>query len=260
MTLSILEQAAAHAAYLRTGPLRKASALLGYSPNTIKKYVLQEGTDVHEQVRVSKVLSTDQRLIGLYVGLWMGDGTQYVDGTSYTIKFCCHITQKRLAKIIQKTVEELFGVVPHLCVEKNHNRQYVKFQSKFVYNWITRYTAFTSKKKTHTVRLHSKQFSEDFLDGCLLGLVLSDGYLKKTFAFNVVSLELARNVFDMLVELGLTPRTYIHDRTKWGWSDLHMVSLRVADTRILEQYLDNIVKKLGADSFSALKYNEPARI
>ena len=41
---------------------------------------------IRKQNIVRELKTHDERLIGVYVGLWMGDGTQYKDGHNYTIK------------------------------------------------------------------------------------------------------------------------------------------------------------------------------
>ena len=39
-------------------------------------------------------------------------------------------------------------------------------------------------------------YPKEFREGCLLGLALSDGYLKNNFVFTVSSARLARNMYD----------------------------------------------------------------
>ena len=261
MTLSILEQAATHAAYIRLGSIRKAGALLGYSPNTIKKYVLQEYTVVHEQVRVTKVQSTDQRLIGLYVGLWMGDGTQYRDGHMYTVKICSNKYNKALNMFIHDSLVKLFGVNVHVLEEANNGRCYIKVHSRFVFEFINEYCVW-EENKTHSVRLkHSVQkYSKEFREGCFLGLMLSDGHIKKAFAFNVTSTRLVKNMIQLLELMNIPSKVYVQKRVHLGWRDLHCLRILKRDIVQALQVLDSCLQQLGyKEGFLILK-NEPAVI
>ena len=91
--------------------------------------------------------------------------------------------------------------------------------------------------------------------GVLLGLSLSDGYLKKSFKFNVVSKNLSDNVFDILVKFGFSPRRYVHKRSKWGWKDLYMISLIRGESKQLLEILDKSIGKIdGEMHYQKLKY------
>ena len=94
----------------------------------------------------------------------------------------------------------------------------------------------------------------------MLGLTLSDGYLKTTFSFNVVSSRLAKNLLDILKKFRYNPFHYLHKREKYGWKDLYMVRLNTKESKRLKLFLNEIIKKLGYSySFDDLKYG-PARI
>jgi len=119
------------------------------------------------------------------------------------------------------------------------------------------------KKKTYTVRLKENicRYSLDFLKGYFLGLMLTDGYLKRKLAFNTTSENLAKNMFFILVYFGFSPRFYLHKRGKLGWKDLHMVNLNKENSLIALDFLNEIIKetKLGK-SFAVLKSYEPGEI
>ena len=94
----------------------------------------------------------------------------------------------------------------------------------------------------------------------MLGLTLSDGYLKNNFKFNSISKKLAKNVYDILSKKGCNPRIYIHDRSKWNWHDLHMVSLNVKDSKKILKDFDKTIFELGSNqTFHDLKYEWPRR-
>lgn len=138
----------------------------------------------------------------------------------------------------------------------------VKFTSKFIYNFIYDYIDKDEGKKTYSVRLNKavSDFGKEFLEGCLLGLVLSEGYLKDRFRFNVVSSKLAKNMEDILYLFGFNSSNYIHKRKKYGWKDLYRVSLNNPQSIELKKALDKTLRKLNYDySFEELKYG-PAQI
>ena len=255
MTLQRHEIDAITALYQRHQSLRRVGNMLGYSPNTVRKYV-QAHYEIHTQNIVTSVKTNDDRLIGTYIGLWMGDGTQYISEGSYVVKFCLHADHNRMVEFIQELLVDLFGKSSHVVKSSIRKRQYVRLYSKFLFKWVEEYTAF-SDNKTQTVRLKDSvsTYSTEFIEGCLLGLMLSDGYLKKKALFNVVSQELASDMYSILESFGYAPQLYVHDRSSHGWNDLHMVSLRVDDSQQLCKQLDVILTKLGCEwSFEELKY------
>src|SRR3989344_5387984 len=245
------------ALYQRYCSLRKVSTYTGRSVNTIKKY-LNGRIQIHLKNIVTEADLSNDLLIGIYVGIWMGDGTQYYDN-SYTIKICSNKQQLKLNKFIQGVIKEIFGKDSCLIEEKNTNRAYIKFHSKFIYNFIFDFVSI-DENKTKTVRLKEpiRSYSVGFLKGVLLGLSLSDGYLRKTFKFNVISEQLSNNVILILQKLGYNPKRYIHNRSKYHWNDLHMVSLSRSESRKLSSHFDEILKDMDSNAtFSELKKVAP---
>ena len=106
--------------YEKFGSLRKVSRLTGRSVNTIKKYITGK-IPVKLCPRVLNVNSTNNLLIGVYVGLWMGDGTQYYDN-SYVVKFCSNKQQNNLNLFIKDIILKLFNKQSWLIKDKNTNR------------------------------------------------------------------------------------------------------------------------------------------
>lgn len=212
---------------------------------------------------IVKELSTkNEFLIGLYVGAWCGDGTQYLD-RGYRIKICCHSDDKELIKFIQELLLKLFNKKTHILYEKRH-RASVRFNSKFIYKFIHNYVEFTGIK-THSIGLKNEinEYTDEFLKGFLLGALLTDGYLKDRFRFNVTSKKFAENIFQILQKFGFMPRYYIQKRELQGWKDLHAVYLLKEESRILRNKLDIILSELGYyQGFLKLKYmkNGPGEI
>ena len=73
------------------------------SPNTVKKYLLLEGIKVKCKNIVYSTKTHDHLLNGLYLGIWAGDGTHYMD-KGYRIKICCHRNNIELINFIQDSV------------------------------------------------------------------------------------------------------------------------------------------------------------
>ena len=86
MTLQQEEIGKLSEAYKKYGTLREVSRKLARSPNTVKKYVSLK-MKIKTQNIVRKVYCENDLLIGTYVGICWGDGTQYFDH-SCTIKIC----------------------------------------------------------------------------------------------------------------------------------------------------------------------------
>ena len=102
--------------------------------------------------------------------------------------------------------------------------------------------------------------SSKFNEGFILGLALSDGYLKKKFILSTISKNLAAQLMDLLKKLKLTPKMYVHERKKYGWNDLFMVRLTNNESEILRIKLDEVITKLGfKHTFDDLKYKWPRR-
>ena len=247
-------------AYQKYGTLREVSRIFARSPNTVKKYVSLKMA-VKTQNIIKHIYSNNQRLIGVYTGLWMGDGTQYYENR-YTIKICSNKDDKHLNDFIQNIIYLLFRKKTTLIEESLTKRACIIFWSKFIFNFIYTYVVHEEGKKTYSVKLKEniESYNNDFLEGCLLGLVLTDGYLKSKFHFNVTSSNLAENMKEILIKFGFNPSVYIHKREKYGWKNLYMVKLNIEESKRLCSFLDEILRKIGYSlSFQELKYG-PGRI
>jgi hypothetical protein len=187
----------------------------------------------------------------------MGDGTQYYD-KGYTIKICSDKRNELMNKFIQEIISRLFGKKSALIKVSSTNQAYIKFKSQFIFDIVYEYVKH-DRNKTHSVNLKAdfNSYSDEFLEGCLLGLALSDGSLKYKFYFNVTSVSLSGNMIEILKKFGFNPMKYIYRREKYGWKDLHMVRLRTEESKRLELFLDEYLKRLDCrHSFKELKYEK----
>jgi len=241
------------------GSLRKVSKLSGRSVNTVRKY-LKDKVNIKTQEIIKKADLTNEILVGTYVGLWLGDGTQYYDD-SYTVKICSNKNQKRLNNFIQEVILKIFNKKSCLIEEKNTNRAYIKLRSKFIYYFVYEYTKNYHEKTLNVELKHPiDNYSNEFLRGILLGLSLSDGHLKINYKFNVISEGLSKNAEEILLKFGFSPKKYIHRRKKYGWNDLHMINLNREDSKKLLKLLDFTLKSINPElNFLNLK-NGPAGI
>lgn len=113
--------------------MRKIAREMSVSPSTVKKYLNLEGIQSRPKNIVNSLKNDNDLLIGLYLGLWAGDGTQYLD-KGYRVKFTCHSSNKELIKFIQKVLLELFDKRSSVQLDTRH-RAYVRFNSEFIYNF-----------------------------------------------------------------------------------------------------------------------------
>ena len=214
-------------------------------------------TPVSTQNIIKGLRSNDPTLIGLYIGVWCGDGTQYYD-KGYRVKICCNSNNLKMIDFIKSVLFELFGKnVLHVAKETRH-RSLIRFNSKFIYNFVKQYVKFGGNK-THTISLKSrvKDYENCFLSGFVLGLTLTDGYLKGRFVFNVTSKRLAQNLYEILQLWGLNPKLSVTDRSKYGWQDLVSVRLGVVESNNILSILDKTLEALSSkSSFLELKYEQ----
>jgi len=245
--------------YQKCGSLRKVCKKLGISIGSAHKYTSKN--NIINKLNITKeVKSKDERLIGLYIGLWMGDGTQYYEKhkRGYTIKICSDKRNILLNNFIQEIILKIFAKTSNLKKISLTNQAYIKFSSRYIFYFVYKYVKH-DRNKTHSVGLKEdiNSYSIDFLEGCLLGLSLSDGSLKHIFYFNVTSVALSDNMVEILKKFQFKPLKYIYRREKYGWKDLHMVRLRTEESKKLELFLNDVLKKLNCtSSFKELKYEK----
>jgi len=235
-------------AYARTGSLRLVGRVYDLSPNTVRSYVDDLG--VNTQELVESLRSTDDLLIGTYVGLWMGDGTQYREQRGkYTVKICCNADCVELNVFIRQLLLDLFGKRSSLFCRPNSKSAVLQFYSRFIFSFINTYVLF-EENKTHSVRLRHVllSYSRKFIEGCFLGLMLSDGSLKQQLRFNVTSFALSENMMELLSFFGFHPKRYVRYNTANGRKDLYLVWLGRVESRMASGLLDRILNELGCDT------------
>lgn len=229
------------ALYSKHKSLREVSRRTGIGVSTLW-YRLQKAGVLVKKSKVDAI-AADPLLTGTYVGLWAGDGSRFRNN-GYITKIHLDKRDDALSAFCKEVIFQLFGKRVSLYLDgKNDNRASLKIHSKFVYEFPTKYLTF-SDDKSKTIAL-KKEESAAFVEGFLLGITLSDGYLKNRFVLSTVSQNLAAQVSGMLIKRGLAPQTYVHKRARQGWNDLYMVRLGKRDSLRLEESLNQTLRNLG---------------
>ena len=242
--------------YKEHGSVRAVIKRMPVSNGSAHKYLTLKHL-IRKQNIVRELKTHDERLIGVYVGLWMGDGTQYKDGHSYTIKICTNSDDVNLNKFVKDLIILVFNKNTSLFKERHRKSAYIKFSSRFIFEFIHDYVVYDEKKKTYTVGLRKRAnaYPKEFREGCLLGLALSDGYLKNNFVFTVSSARLARNMYDLLAGFRYNPCSSLDRREKYHKNIMYSIKLTKPDSMALNVFLDKVIRSLGYTySFKELKY------
>ncbi len=238
--------------YLKHQSTRKVAKLTGLSTSTVSKKLEKLGI-LNKQQRITKIKTNDKLLIATYIGIWAGDGCRFYRKGYYS-KIHLHKDNKLLSKFISKIIYDLFGKETHMNFD-GRNRASIRTYSKFIHDFPENYLNL-GKNKTKTVHL-KKIYSKQFLRGFLLGLMLTDGYLKIRFTFVTISKKLSEQVIEILKRLELDPKLYIHKRAKYGWNDLYMINLKKEQSRKSEEMLNATIKDLNfTNTFRELKNYE----
>ncbi len=191
----------------------------------------------------------DTLAIGIFIGLWAGDGSKFRDGPSYTVKIHMNKKDVVLLEFIRDWILRLFAKKFRYVAEKETNRGLIVFSSKFIYNFLDDYLAYEDNK-TLTVCLKDKLsfYSIDFLRGFVLGLTLSDGYIKERFVFTSISKRLAKNAFSILKIFGFEPCVYFHGPGRYGKHNQFRIVLNKEQTRLFKIFLQNAINSYGFDA------------
>ena len=210
--------------------------------------------NVSTQNRVDHLRNNHDLLIGLYCGLWAGDGSQFYD-KGYCVKICLHDKNKKLIEFVQKLLFDLFGKTSRYVLDHGKNSGIIIFKSKFIFQFVNKYLRY-EQYKTYTVQFRDNisKYSTLFLEGFFLGAMLSDGYLQKRLVYQTISIGLAKNIRDLLRLFGYHPNISTARREKYGWNDLHAVYISQKETFLAEQQLSAILQKVNYNgTFITLK-------
>ena len=205
-------------------------------------YHLNKAGVIRKYNIVKSIKNNNEILIGIFIGIWSGDGSKFIDRHAYTIKINLNKNDMELIKFIRYIMVEIFDKDFRFVPEKETNQGTMILSSKFIYNFIDKYVYYNNNK-TLTIELKESlnNYSRDFLKGFLLGLTLSDGYIKERFIFNVISKNLVGNLNYILEKLNYSPKFSIVRRNNPKWHKLYKISLNKKSTILIKEFLNNII-------------------
>lgn len=211
----------------------------GMSINSISKELNKSKTTVYYHFRKIKgrtvspvtIGSEDDELIGEFIGLFAGDGCVYkTRNYSYRTYLCFNVDEKSFVEdLIENVLIKLFGKRPMIFVrESNLNLCYC---SKNIHSFLGEYLAWDkTSRKTYSVRLKSKNFSDKFIIGFIRGCLDSDGYLSdKKIEFATVSSGLMQNIGDFLDKIGISHSVRLYREKRENRKDIYHINILKKD-------------------------------
>ncbi len=237
--------------YKKTHSLREVSKRTGIPVSTLW-YRLSKKDILDKKTKVTSLAENNEKLKGLYIGIWIGDGSRY-HNNGYITKIHVHKKDTELITLFQKVIWRLFRKNVRIYSDRsNSNSAALKIHSEFIYNFPERFAKF-EKKKSKSIRLRAG-LKKEFLDGVLLGLMLTDGYLKDRAIFATVSPRLSNQFEALLRERSFSPSTYIQRRKHKGWNDLYLTRLTINESKILKQKMNGLLNEIKSNhTFDELK-------
>ncbi len=171
--------------------------------------------------------------IGIFIGLWAGDGSRYKDNNG-TYRLKIHFDKENLEQIkfVKNIMDFLFGKMGFISKDGKRSVS-LKFSSKFVYDFPQRYLLFNEgapHAKSRSIQLETLKHSSEFLMGFLIGLALSDGHFGSTYVYSTVSEGLAKQVLQIMKKLGFNPTLGCQKRINKNWKPIYRLKLTRAET------------------------------
>ena len=246
--------------YKEGSSLRKLRDKYNYSIGNLHYHLKKEGI-LRTCNIVKKIKTKNESLIGIFVGLFAGDGSKFKDRWKYVVKISLHKEDSALIQFIQKLSFEIFGKTFRVVLDKKTNKGNLIMESLFIFNFLDKYL-FHKGYKTLTVRLKEdiQNYSFNFLKGFLCGLTLSDGYAKKRFVLPSISKGLVVNALEILKEMGFEAKMRFQDRQKYHENDQYKATLRTKETKTFKEVLNRFIEECGfKETIDSLKrYNSQA--
>lgn len=148
--------------------------------------------------------------IGELMGLFVGDGNYFFDRRlwRHSVKFFFNITEKDYVDSLVKLFKSNLKKYPHVGREKNV--LIVRYYSKKLFTFIQYYVdwgisrdVLGRNKKSRTVFLKQRVYSNGFKKGFLRGFIDSDGYISdKKICFSSSSGKIIEQTSNFLLDLG----------------------------------------------------------
>lgn len=211
-------------------------------PKRTIHYNLTKLEIIRKKSPIKKISTRSNLLIGAFIGIWAGDGSKfYYNG--YTIKIHLNKQNKNLIRFCQHILINLFGKKFRVNNDGG-NRVSIRIFSKFVFDFIDKFCYYKVENKTYTIRLKRVQHKNSFLRGFLLGLILSDGYIKgNSCIFTSISKGLIKNAEFSFNNFGFKPRFYKFKNR--NWKPVYRLKLTSKETIKFRLFLSKILKDLN---------------
>ena len=159
--------------------------------------------------RKIKLVNTNFRTknqLGEFLGIFSGDGSFSLNKNyHYTIRISIGYYEKEYAYYLESFFERIFNKKPRLYYLKykgNFSVIILVYDSKVIYNLITDYLYWESKK-TYSIKLRNLNLKEkEFNKGFLKGLIDTDGNYygpKRRLSFSTTSYELAKQAEEIFI-------------------------------------------------------------
>lgn len=165
---------------------------------------------------------SDDLFIGELIGLFVGDGYCFYDPKTwqYSVRFFFNYAEKGYVDELSYLFHEKLSKKPNIC--RVNNVLVLRYYSKDLLNFILGYVGWNvsrnkagANKKSRTIFLKNRFYSEDFKKGFLRGFIDSDGHISnKKMNFASASEEIILQTKKFLEEIILETLGIISTRRR----------------------------------------------
>ncbi len=153
----------------------------------------------------------DKLFLGEFIGLFVGDGYCYQDRRSmhYSTRIFLNYTERNYVYKLKELFNRKFGKAPMMYRTRNvlilnyYSKKLFKFNLDYV-GWNISRNSLGFNKKSRTVYLKPRKFSNDFKIGFLRGFIDSDGYISDNkITFDSSSEKIIQQTKRFLLDMGI---------------------------------------------------------
>jgi len=167
---------------------------------------------------------------GELCGIFAGDGSfQYTKSGNYKIKFHLNSEEKYWEKL-REHLEIKLEKKPFIC-DSEESKISLLYNSKKLYELFDKNLDWEDNK-AYTIRLHDRNFSQDFKVGFARGLMDTDGYRRpdhKRYVFTSASESLRDNLYDILYGLDIGSQRFEEEPGETGNAVKHKLRITGSD-------------------------------
>lgn len=195
--------------YKKGYTITKISHKLNHAPSTVWRHLSGIENRI-TPVKFNKYLYSE---IGEFMGAFAGDGSLDLSSGSYKIKITLNEKEGEYAKYLVNIIHMVFNKNSNIWHFRKEHTLRLTVNGKKLIKIINKFLYF-GKDKTHTIRLRKRinYYNKEFLKGYIRGLISTDGYINNSKSLRIqyssVSKNLAKNLYDILIALGISARFY----------------------------------------------------